>query len=288
MSKTLIAVVLVGVLAIAYWLFAPPRVPDVPIPGTPAAIERGRYLVAAGGCVSCHEGTEHPETLSGGRALESPFGTFHVPNITPHVETGIGGWTGADFLKALKHGRSPHGGFFFPAFPYRAYAGMTDEDVLDMAAYLVSLPTVEFRTPPHQLEWWLQRWMVAGWNRLADLLQPALPMEADAQVARGAYLARHLGHCGECHTPRNSLGIPDLDREFGGGMLGDDEVEAIDADALAEWSADDFMLLLNLGLKADGEFVGGEMEAVVEHNTSQLTTDDQRALAAFFTRQRAD
>ncbi len=94
----------------------------------------------------------------------------------------------------------------------------------------------------------------------------------------------NLGHCGECHTPRNTLGIPDLDREFAGAPLGDGEVEAIDAAALAQWTEDDFVLLLSLGLKPDGEFIGGEMEKVVEHNTSKLTKKDQQAIAAFFKR----
>ena len=105
-------------------------------------------------------------------------------------------------------------------------------------------------------------------------------------VARGAYLARHLGHCGECHTPRNGLGIPDMAREFGGGMLAEGKVEAIDAEALGDWSEDAFALFLTLGLKPDGEFVGGKMEPVIEHNTSRLTKEDREALVAFFLRGR--
>ena len=285
-SRPLIVVSMVLVVAL-YLLFRVPDTPDLAIPDSAAAIERGAYLLAAGGCVSCHQGTEAPDSLAGGMALESEFGTFYVPNITPHMETGIGGWDATDFLLALKHGRSPDGGFYFPAFPYPAYAGMTDEDVLDLAAYLRTLQPVAASTPDHELPAWLFRWMMMGWNRLADLMQPVAPPEPDPLVARGAYLARHLGHCGECHTPRDPLGIPEPGREFAGatftvGELG--EVEAIDAAALADWTAKDFMLLLSIGLKPDGDFVGGEMEAVIEHNTSQLTSDDQRALAAFFIR----
>lgn len=227
-------VMLLGAAGAWWWLFAAPTVAPAAVPDTPAAIERGRYLVAAGGCVSCHEGIEPAGSLSGGLALESDFGTFYAPNITPDGETGIGGWTGQDFLRALKHGRSPDGAFYYPAFPYPSYAGMTDEDVLDIAAYLMSLPPVAFRAPDHVLPGWLQRWTMAGWNRLASLLNPEFPEEQDRVVARGAYLARHLGHCGECHTPRNVLGIPALDREFGGGSLPEGKVEAIDAGALAD------------------------------------------------------
>lgn len=265
-----------------YWLFAVPSVADIDIPDSTGAIERGRYLAGAGGCISCHEGTEHPQSMSGGLALESDFGTFYVPNITPDDATGVGTWTGRDFLLALKHGRSPGGGFYFPAFPYLSYAGMTDADALDIAAYLMSLPALESTAPDHEVPFWLWRWTLAGWNKLAA--GSPLPEEADPVVARGAYLARHLGHCGECHTPRNSLGIPDLDREFAGAPLGDGEVEPIDSPALADWTKEDFTYFLFLGLKPDGEFVGGEMEKVVAHNTSKLTESDQQAMAGFFTR----
>lgn len=284
-KRTVVATaLLVTTVVLSYWLFALPYVADVAIPDSAQAIERGRYLVDAGGCVSCHEGTEGAQSLSGGLALESEFGTFYVPNITPDRATGIGDWNGRDFLLALKQGRKPGGGFYYPAFPYPAYAGMTDRDALDIAAYLMSLPAVEFSAREHEVPTWLRRWTLAGWNKLAMISQPQLSEETDPKLARGAYLARHLGHCGECHTPRNSLGIPDLNREFAGARLGDDDVEAIDDEALAQWTEEDFAFFLFLGVKPDGEFVGGEMEKVVEHNTSKLTAEDQQALAAFFLR----
>jgi len=276
--------VLITTIGLMFWLFATPQVVDLAIPDSQQSISRGSYLVAAGGCTSCHEGTEHPDSLSGGLALESDFGTFFVPNITPDKTTGVGDWSGRDFLLALKHGRSSGGGFYFPAFPYLSYAGLTDQDVLDIAAYLLSLPAVEFVAPEHEVPVGLRRWMLAGWNKLAVIAQPEFAIETDPERARGAYLARHLGHCGECHTPRNSLGIPDLNREFTGAPLGDGKVDAIDAAALAEWTEEDFAYLLFLGVLPDGEFVGGEMEKVIEHNTSKLTNEDRQALAAFFTR----
>jgi len=277
-------VVAIIIAVLAYWLYALPQVADAALPDATDSIERGRYLVAAGGCVGCHQGTEHPQSLSGGLALESPFGTFYVSNITPDDATGIGGWAGKDFLLALKHGRSQDGGFYFPAFPYLAYGGLTDQDVLDIAAYLMAQPAVEFAAPRHEVPFWLGRWTLAGWNRLAAISQPRLAEETDPKIARGAYLARNLGHCGECHTPRNALGIPDLNREFAGAPLADDDVEAIDAGALAHWTQEDFAYFLVLGMKPDDEFVGGEMEKVVEHTTSKLTREDRQAMAAFFKR----
>lgn len=274
-------------LVVNFWLFASPAVSEAEIPTSPEAIERGEYLFIAGGCISCHKNEDSPETPSGGYAIETDFGTFYAPNITPDVDTGVGSWTGSDFIAAMKHGRTPDGSFYFPAFPYRSYAGVSDEDVLDLAAYLMSLEPVAYATPDPETPAWLQRWMVAGWNKMADFAQPATESFDDPLVERGAYLARNLGHCGECHTPRNGLGIPDLSREFAGAEIGEEVIEAIDAEALAEWTFNNFDLFLILGMKPEGEFVGGDMNEVIEHNTSQLTDEDRDALAAFFTRHSA-
>lgn len=284
MRSALAIAVFAAVFVTLYWLFATPQVDAVTVPDSSESVARGRYLVDAGGCVACHAGTEHPESLSGGLALESDFGTFFVSNITSDDVTGIGEWQGEDFINALKHGRSKEGGFYYPAFPYLSYSGLTDRDVLDIAAYLMTLPAVEFHVPEHDVPFWLPRWTLAVWNKLAAFTNSALRGETDPQLARGAYLARSLGHCGECHTPRNTLGIPDLDREFAGAPLGDGEVDAIDSEALEEWTEEDFSFFLFLGMKPDGEFVGGEMEHVIEHNTSKLTLEDRQALAAFFKR----
>ncbi len=278
----------IGLGSTSYWLFGLPTLADREIPQSADARARGEYLVTAGGCLSCHRGqrSEDDQSLSGGLALTTEFGTFYAPNITPDVETGIGQWTARDFLLALKHGRSPDGSFYYPAFPYRSYSGLSDRDVLAMAAYLMSLEPISNQVPEADTPFWLSRWAVAGWNRLADWSQPEAEDFDDEQIARGAYLARNLGHCGECHTPRNALGIPDLTREFAGATLGEEVIEPIDAEALAEWTFESFDLFLLLGMKPDADFVGGDMNEVIEYNTSKLTDADRDALAAFFTRHR--
>ena len=281
------AIAIVGA-AVSFWLFAAPPVDgSATIPDGDDAIARGEYLFIAGGCISCHKGEADESVPSGGYTLESDFGTFYAPNITPDESTGVGGWSGADFIAALKYGRAPDGSFYYPAFPYRSYAGMTDEDVLDMAAYIMSLEPVSYQEPEPELVPWLQRSMVAGWNKLADLSQPEPEVFEDELVARGAYLARNLAHCGECHTPRNGLGIPDWSREYAGAELGEEVIEAIDAEALEEWTFANFDLFLILGMKPEGEFVGGDMNEVIEFNTSKLTDEDRDAMAAFFTRHHA-
>jgi len=273
-------------LVIGAWLFSPlwsdPVVPDAPLAKDEATLERGRYLVNAGGCISCHEGSKGG--LSGGMAIASPFGTFYASNITPDPATGTGNWTAADYVRAIKHGRRPDGSFYYPALPYRSYAGITDEDALAIASWLAAQPPVVNEVPEHDLPGWVGRWQMAPWNRLADVNQPAPVNYNDPQIERGAYLARNLGHCGECHSPRNGFGITDFSREFGGGDMPDGHVPAINAEALKSWTEDDMIMLLWLGMLPDGEYVGGKMEPVIEHNTGQLTEEDRQAMAAFFKR----
>ncbi|MEZ7830328.1 MAG: cytochrome c [Gammaproteobacteria bacterium] len=273
-------------ILMALLLFLPPSVSgSAALSESEEAIERGKYLVIAGGCISCHRGEdEEEESFVGGLALVSDFGTFYAPNITPDMETGIGSWEAKDFLLALQHGRKPGGSFYYPAFPYRAYAGLRDEDVLDIGSYLMSLEPQNNVVPKAQTPIWLNRWAMAGWNLLADMSEADAESFDDKLVARGAYLARNLGHCSECHTPRNAVGILDASREFAGATLGEEVIEAINAEALSEWTTNNFDIFLFIGLKPDGDFAGGDMNDVVEHNTSKISDEDRDALAAFFTR----
>jgi mono/diheme cytochrome c family protein len=273
-------------ILMALLLFLPPSVSgSAALSESEEAIERGKYLVIAGGCISCHRGEdEEEESFVGGLALVSDFGTFYAPNITPDMETGIGSWEAKDFLLALQHGRKPGGSFYYPAFPYRAYAGLRDEDVLDIGSYLMSLEPKNNAVPKAQTPIWLNRWAMAGWNLLADMAEADAEIFEDELVARGAYIARNLGHCSECHTPRNTVGILDASREFAGATLGEEVIEAINAEALSKWTMNNFDIFLFIGLKPDGDFAGGDMNDVIEHNTSKISDEDRDALAAFFKR----
>jgi mono/diheme cytochrome c family protein len=285
-NRLLAAVVILALGALGLAIIMPLRVPAPTTSDSAPDIDRGAYLVQAAGCISCHIDEDAAPALSGGRELHSPFGTFVVPNITPDPETGIGGWTVVQLVDAIRFGRSPEGHTYFPAFPYRSYRGMTESDARDIAAWLLAQAPVSRASADHELVFpvWLARLAMPGWNRLANLLttEPAPP--ADPQIARGAYLARALGHCGECHTPRNWLGMLDSSREFAGATLGESEAYAITADHFEGWSEQDFAFFLFLGLKPDDEYVGGEMEPVIEFNTGPLTEEDRLALAAFFLR----
>ena len=285
-NRLLAVIVALALGALGLVIVMPLRVPAPSTSATSPDVDRGAYLVQAAGCISCHIDEDAAPALSGGQELHSPFGTFVVPNITPDPETGIGGWTEVQLVNAIRFGLSPEGHTYFPAFPYRSYRGMADSDARDIAAWLLAQAPVNRPSADHELAYpaWLGRLAMPGWNRLANLLttEPAPP--ADPQIARGAYLARALGHCGECHTPRNWLGILDSKREFAGAPLVEGEASAITADEFEGWSEQDFAFFLFFGLKPDDEYVGGEMEPVIEFNTGPLTEEDRLALAAFFLR----
>ena len=274
-----VALVAIGVL---YWVFGVPSVGNPQIPTDPAAIARGEYLYNAGGCASCHQPSGAAGPI-GGYEIESPMGgTFHVPNITQDPDVGIGGWTGRDYILALKHGRSPSGGFYWPAFPFRTYRNLSEAEILDLAAYMQTLPAIPSDIPDHELPSWQFRWMMAGWNIMANVLEGEAPAVGDDPlVQRGAHLARALGHCGECHTPRNSLGMMQLANEFAGSP---GAAPAINAQALRNYSPEDFLYFLQEGMNLDFEVVAGQMGKVIEH-TSKLSAEDQDAYVAFFLRE---
>ena len=254
-----------------------------------AQIERGRYLVQAGGCLTCHT-ADRPDAmpLAGGRALLTPFGTFYAPNITSDPVTGIGGWTDADLGRALREGVAPDGSNYYPVFPYPAYTGIEDADVAALGAYLRSLKPVRQQARQHDLPWYLSsRLVMMGWNFFNFSPGRFAPDPSrDTTWNRGAYLVRHLGHCGECHTPRNLLGGLDHSRDLAGNPAGPDgeKIPDITQDrttGIGQWSADDLAFLLETGLLPDGNFAGSSMSAVIEDNTARLTPGDRQAIAIY-------
>ena len=188
-------------------------------------VKRGEYLIHAGGCIDCHtEDSDEASALTGGRAIESPFGTFFSPNITPDDETGIGSWSDDEFLTAFWDGVNPDGDHYYPAFPYTSYTGISRKDLLAMKAYLFSLKPVEQTTPEHELAWYISTRLAAGAWKLKNFDSARFSTDPEQldQLNRGAYLVRHLAHCGECHTPRSSLGALQYEHELAGNPDGPD------------------------------------------------------------------
>jgi mono/diheme cytochrome c family protein len=250
-------------------------------------VERGKYLVYAGGCISCHtEDIEDAVPLAGGRAMDSPFGTFYSPNITPDNDTGIGRWSDEEFVGAFWEGVSPQGEHYYPAFPYTSYTGVSRDDLVAMKAYLFSREPVQKESKEHDLAWYMSTRLAAGaWKELNfDGARFEPDTVQDEQWNRGAYLVRHLGHCGECHTPRSNLGVLQVDQEIAGSQLGDESVPNITqhrVDGIGRWSTSDIEYFLDIGMLPDGDFSGGSMGAVIDDNTSKLTREDRLAIATY-------
>lgn len=253
------------------------------------AAARGAYLLAAAGCAGCHTDVKgQGPPLAGGRALKTPFGTFYGPNITPDPELGIGKWSFADFRRAMRFGRAPDGGHYFPVFPYPSFTGMTDADLADMWAYLREVPPVARRNRPHDVAFpFSWRLPMAGWKWLFFDPGPFVPDPArSSEWNRGAYLVRAVAHCGECHTPRDRLGVLDRARHLAGTAAGPDggPVPNITSDpetGIGRWTVADVTYLLAIGLLPDGDVVGDSMGEVVENGTSKLTDADRAAIAAY-------
>ncbi len=257
--------------------------------GDPAAVERGAYVFRAGGCLACHTDMKNKGApLAGGRALETPFGTFYSPNITPDPTHGIGSWSDADFIRALREGLRPDGAHYYPAFPYPSYTGMSERDMRDLKAYLFSQEPAAVPNRPHELGFPFG-YRIALWPWKLLFFEPGRRAEdpsKDAQWNRGAYLVEHLGHCGECHTPRNLLGAVQRDRRMAGNPSGPDgkkvpNITPHPDQGIGDWSDSDLTYFLKTGFLPDGDFAGGAMTDVIEESSSHLSDEDRAAIAAY-------
>jgi mono/diheme cytochrome c family protein len=272
---------------LVFWSLTIPAVvsPEM-LPAYAPDLANGRTMFNAGGCSSCHAVPGQPDRLKlgGGLALKSPFGTFYVPNISPDAADGIGRWSEANFVTALLKGTSPSGAHYFPAFPYTSYQRAKVEDVRDLFAYLKTLEAVPGKVRDHDLPFPFNiRRNVGIWKLLFLDGKPFVPDAAHLREwNRGAYLVNGLGHCAECHSPRNLLGGIITAQRFAGGPNPEGEgwVPNITQKGLGEWSVKDFAYFLETGALPDGDNAGGAMARVIR-NTSQLPGEDRAAIAEY-------
>jgi mono/diheme cytochrome c family protein len=247
-------------------------------------VANGLYLSKAAGCVGCHTINKAGSTpFAGGRALETPFGTFYGPNITPDKETGLGNWSEADFKRAIRQGERRDGSHYFPAFPYPSFTGMSDADIQDLWAYMRTVPPTKQANREHDLRFPFNlRLLVTGWKLLFFTPGPvAQPATMPAPVVRGAYLVGVLGHCGECHTPRNALGGPDKSQLFGGAKIPEGKVPNLTPTRLKKWSDADLTEYLKTGNAPNGDVVVEPMSEVITNTTSKLSAADLAAVVAY-------
>lgn len=294
LTKVIGSLVTLGVIggAAFLWITAPQRMPASHWENLPAVdLANGERMFWAAGCASCHAAPgatgEELKVLSGGQALPSPFGTFHIPNISSDAQHGIGAWTLAEFGDAMQRGTGRNGEHLYPSFPYASYARMSAKDINDLFAYLKSLPASDNVTLKHDLPFpFNQRLVLGGWKMLFfDKGKPQVELaNASEEVIKGQYLAEGPGHCSECHTPRNALGGLISGKHLAGGPNPEGEgiVPNITpaSKSMGEWSASDIAYYLESGFTPDYDSVGGSMVKVQE-NMARLSSEDREAIAAY-------
>lgn len=251
---------------------------------------RGETWFWAGGCGSCHAADrargEDKLALGGGLVLATDFGDFVAPNISMHPRDGIGAWSTADFVNAMKHGVSPDGRHYYPAFPYASFTRMETSDVVDLWAFMRTLPEVEGRAEDSDLAFPFNIRRGVGLWKLAFLdSDPVMPIPSDDPVlARGRYLTEGAGHCAECHTPRGLGGNLDTARWMAGAPVADGPGNVPNITpgdgGIGDWSVADTAYYLETGFTPSFDTVGGSMVSV-QDNMSMLEPGDREAIAAY-------
>jgi mono/diheme cytochrome c family protein len=248
-------------------------------------IQHGAYLARVGNCMGCHT-TRGGEPYAGGRRLNTPFGEFITPNITPDNDTGIGRWDEEDFWQALHDGKSKDGRYLYPAFPYTEYTKVTRQDADAIFAYLRSLTPVAQINPPHRIrspydnQLLLYLWRI--WYFKEGVYQP--DNSKSDEWNRGSYLVQGLGHCNACHTPRNVWGASREDQLTGGEIVGShwyapSLISPREA-GMGEWSIEDIVKLLSTGVTSHA-VTSGPMATIVRQSLQYLSADDMRAMAVY-------
>jgi mono/diheme cytochrome c family protein len=284
------AVLAVALAALGWFITAPQKLEAAQLPAHAADPANGERVFHAAGCASCHAAPEAKGDdrlkLGGGLELNTPFGIFRVPNISPDPQTGIGGWSDLDFVNAVMRGVSPGGAHYYPAFPYGSYAKMRVEDVIDLKAFLDKLPPVSGRAAGHELEFpYNVRRGVGLWKRLYLSPDPVLSLaDAGGPARRGQYLVEGPGHCSECHTARDFLGGLETGLWLAGARNpeGKGRIPNITPhdDGIGDWSEGDIVEALKSGLTPEFDQLEGRM-AAVQAELSQLPDEDLQAIAAY-------
>jgi mono/diheme cytochrome c family protein len=247
-------------------------------------IARGKALVTAADCASCHT-ADPAKPFAGGKRIDTPFGGIYSPNLTPDRESGLGAWSDNEFYRALRYGERPDGSLYYPAFPYPYFTKLIRDDIFAIRAYLSTLTPVRNTPPPPELAWPLNyRVLMRGWNFL--FFQPGIFMpdqNKTAQWNRGGYLVEGAAHCGACHTPKNVLGADKRDRLYGGGVVQGWFAPRLDNAArsgLRSWTADDIVEYLQSGRNGRSH-ADGLMAEVVVNSASKMSDADVRAIAVY-------
>jgi mono/diheme cytochrome c family protein len=286
MRSDLLGAALAACLLVAWAL--PPAAAQ-PMSASPAEVARGKYVFGATGGCGCHTVPKGPPN-AGGRRYDGPFGTVYATNITPDRKTGIGTWTDEQIATAIRLGRRPNGERLLPVHPFPVFNGMAEEDLRALVAFLRTVPPVNRPNEPKRITMplfesvFLPAWLAAFAPR-----ETPPPKAPTSGLARGEYLVRAVGHCGECHTPRTVTMATDNSRFLGGNPKGpeDQAMPNITPDSdtgIGRWSVEEIAYYLGTGNKPDGDVAGGLMAEVIEGTLAgykDMTQDDLLAIARY-------
>jgi mono/diheme cytochrome c family protein len=281
-------------LVVFWFASAPHPLTAADIPAHTANLDNGKLLYNAGGCISCHAPNLEladvaADAPAGGKPFKTPIGTLYPPNLTPDPETGLGKWTEVDFVNAMQKGLGPNGQHLIPAFPYTSYAHMNVGDVLDIKAYLATLPPVKNPATPHNVMFLpiirrglgLWKWMGLDETKFkADATHTA-------SWNRGAYLVNGPGHCSECHTPRTIFMSSNTSKLFAGGPHPEGKGQVPSLRGLIERKrykdAADLVLAFQNGEVLGYDKMSSGGMGAVQTNLSKLPEADVKAIAEYIT-----
>jgi mono/diheme cytochrome c family protein len=245
----------------------------------------GEYIARAADCVSCHTASAD-KPFAGGVPLKTAYGAIYGTNITSDPETGIGRWSKADFERALRFGIRKDGAYLYPAMPYTSYTKMTDSDMSALWDYIHAIPPIKNTPPANTLPFPLSvRSGMAVWQSL--YFTPGTygsVASKDVEWNRGAYLVQALGHCGDCHTPRNVAQGPEAAHQFGGAQVDGWYAPDIGGDSLSKlavWNTTELTQFLNTGMAPGNVKSFGPMQEVIHDSLQYLDDADLRAMAVY-------
>jgi mono/diheme cytochrome c family protein len=291
LRKRLLVVAAIVVLALVAWaavtlMWQAPIAPVPPLSRASFTADRivwGEQLALIGNCSGCHTARDGAP-YAGGLPMETPFGTVMGSNLTPDAETGIGLWSEAAFVRAMREGIGRNGQQLYPVFPYDHFTRLTDADLSALYAFLMTRTPVHAEEPPNRMKFpfgW--RRLIAGWNLL---FLDEEPFEADAiqgeRYNRGAYLVEALAHCGSCHTSRNVLGAARRGKEFDGAVVEGWYAPPLNEDnpSPVPWTVEQLTQYLRTGIARDHAIAAGPMQSVVA-SLAQAREADVAAIALY-------
>lgn len=278
---------IVGLLVIAYRPAIDPIAPPANTAFAPALVSQGELLAGAGYCASCHT-PNGAEDYAGGYAMDTGFGTIYSTNITPDAQTGIGQWSEAAFVRAMRKGVARDGSHLFPAFPYQHFNQVSDADLKALYAYFMTRKAVVAPARKPDLPFPLNlRVLQAGWKLLFFRDNAYGPVTGKTpEWNRGAYLAEGLSHCSACHSPRNALGAEKTgaDERYAGAAIDDWYAPPLNQtnQAPIAWNEQELFTYLRTGATTLHGVAAGPMSPVVHQGLSRLSDADVKSIAVYF------